>query len=113
MQRLKVSGAVRPIYGSLGVKRIRPPNVPQTAQFTVVSQPSTPVNGAVRYNGSQNFATLCITLCRQTATSRFVTFIPVCSGWRFVPWRFAEYLSRIMKIICLCTYIVNFFSNFN
>jgi len=31
MQRLEVSGAVRPIYGSLGVKRLR--NPPKAAIF--------------------------------------------------------------------------------
>jgi len=30
MQRLEVSGAVRPIYGSLGVKRLRNPLFPTT-----------------------------------------------------------------------------------
>ena len=32
MQRLEVSGAVRPIYGSLGFKRLRLPDFVTTAQ---------------------------------------------------------------------------------
>ena len=32
MQHLEVSGAVRPIYGSLGVKRLRFPDFMTTAQ---------------------------------------------------------------------------------
>ena len=40
MQRLEASGAVRPIYGSLGVKRIIPvtPSVIETATFRLVAQ---------------------------------------------------------------------------
>ena len=33
MQRLEVSGAVRPIYGSLGVKRLNSPSFKERALF--------------------------------------------------------------------------------
>ena len=50
MQRLEVSGAVRPIYGSLGVKRLTTTrnserNVCENAEFVAVHQ-----DGACRYD---------------------------------------------------------------
>ena len=40
MQRLEVSGAVRPIYGSLGVKRLKFQFVPRSKHYVSVIQTS-------------------------------------------------------------------------
>ena len=40
MQRLEVSGAVRPIYGSLGLKRLNEISTKVTKRFVVFFSPS-------------------------------------------------------------------------
>jgi len=61
MQRLEVSGAVRPIYGSLGVKRLNMSNVYHTSVFTPFSLVRLAANF---FHSERNNAS------RQTATKR-------------------------------------------
>jgi len=66
MQRLEVSGAVRPIYGSLGVKRLRT----STTQFNVV-YPDCPVYFSTINTPLELESGGCIMLTVQIASKRF------------------------------------------
>ena len=55
MQRLEVSGAVRPIYGSLGVKWLKPVN-----RFTDFDKTWCMKHGAVRGRPNAVFAEFCV-----------------------------------------------------